>query len=33
VAQRLRELKDLYDRGLLLPDFYERKVQECEVDQ
>ncbi len=33
VERRLAELKDLYDRGLLLQDFYERKVKECEVEQ
>lgn len=31
VARRLLELKELYDRGLLTKDFYDRKVQECEV--
>ena len=31
VAQRLIELKELYDRGLLTKDFYDRKVKECEV--
>jgi hypothetical protein len=31
VARRLAELKDLHDRGLLLDDFYERKVKECEA--
>ena len=31
VARRLTELKDLLDRGLILKDFYDRKVQECEV--
>lgn len=31
VAHRLRELKELYDEGLLTKSFYERKVQECEV--
>ncbi len=31
VARRLAELKELYDRGLLVKDFYERKVKECEV--
>jgi len=30
VQRRLKELKDLYDRGLLRQDFYERKVKECE---
>jgi hypothetical protein len=31
VAGRLRMLKELYDRGLLTKDFYDRKVKECEV--
>lgn len=31
VAQRLKELKELYDRGLLTKEFYDRKVAECEV--
>ena len=31
VARRLTELKELLDRGLILQDFYDRKVQECEV--
>jgi hypothetical protein len=31
VERRLAELKDLLDRGLILPDFYARKVKECEV--
>lgn len=31
VERRLRELKELLDRGLILQDFYERKVRECEV--
>jgi len=31
VARRLIELKELYDRGLLTKDFYDRKVKECEV--
>jgi len=31
VERRLKELKDLLDRGLILKDFYDRKVQECEV--
>jgi len=31
VERRLKELKDLLDRGLILQDFYDRKVKECEV--
>jgi len=31
VERRLKELKDLLSRGLILQDFYDRKVQECEV--
>ncbi|MDD4017745.1 MAG: LamG domain-containing protein [Kiritimatiellae bacterium] len=31
VERRLKELKELLDRGLILQDFYERKVKECEV--
>jgi len=31
VARRLIELKELFDRGLILKDFYDRKVKECEV--
>ncbi|HRR32819.1 MAG TPA: LamG domain-containing protein [Kiritimatiellia bacterium] len=31
VERRLRELQDLYDRGLLTQAFYESKVKECEV--
>lgn len=31
VERRLKELKDLFDRGLILQDFYDRKVEECEV--
>jgi hypothetical protein len=30
VSRRLAELKQLYDRGLILRDFYDRKVRECE---
>lgn len=30
VTRRLAELKELLDRGLILPEFYERKVRECE---
>lgn len=33
VTQRLAELKDLLDRGLILQDFYDRKVKECEASQ
>jgi hypothetical protein len=33
VAQRLADLKDLLDRGLVLQDFYDRKVKECESGQ
>jgi hypothetical protein len=33
VARRLAELKELLDRGLILQDFYDRKVRECEVAQ
>ncbi len=33
VERRLAELKDLFDRGLILQDFYDRKVKECEVGQ
>ena len=32
VERRLRELKGLYERGLLTQEFYERKVKECEVE-
>lgn len=31
VARHLSEIKDLYDRGLILKDFYDRKVRECET--
>jgi hypothetical protein len=31
VERRLKELKELYDRGLILKEFYDRKVDECEV--
>ncbi|MBU1736427.1 MAG: hypothetical protein KJ692_14465, partial [Verrucomicrobia bacterium] len=31
VTRRLIELKELFDRGLLTKDFYDRKVKECEV--
>ena len=33
VARRLAELKDLFDRGLLTQEFYDRKVRECDVSQ
>lgn len=33
VARRLADLKELLDRGLILQDFYDRKVKECEVTQ
>jgi hypothetical protein len=33
VEQRLRELKGLYERGLLTKEFYDRKVEECEVSE
>ena len=33
VTRRLAELKGLLDRGLILQEFYDRKVKECEVDQ
>ena len=32
VERRLKELQELYDRGLLTQEFYDRKVKECEVD-
>ncbi|MCX7819910.1 MAG: LamG domain-containing protein [Kiritimatiellae bacterium] len=32
VQQRIREIQELYDRGLLMRDFYERKMAECEAD-
>lgn len=31
VVRRLAELKELLDRGLILQDFYDRKIKECEV--
>lgn len=31
VKRRLNELKDLLDQGLILQDFYDRKVKECDV--
>lgn len=33
VARRLKELEELYERGLLTKEFYERRVAECEVGQ
>jgi hypothetical protein len=33
VASRLAELKELLERGLIVKDFYDRRVQECEVNQ
>lgn len=33
VGRRLAELKGLLDRGLILQDFYDRKVKECEAAQ
>ena len=32
VERRLKDLKELYDRGLLTKDFYERKVRECQPE-
>ena len=31
VERRLKELKELLDRGLILKEFYDRKVRECEA--
>lgn len=31
MERRLKELKELHDRGLLTQEFYDRKVKECEV--
>jgi hypothetical protein len=31
VTRRLAELKELLDRGLILQDFYDRKVKECDA--
>lgn len=31
VKKRLKELRDLLDQGLILQDFHDRKVRECEV--
>ena len=33
VVGRLRELKNLFEEGLLTDDFYNRKVAECEAYQ
>ena len=33
VERRLKELQELYDRGLLTQEFYDRKVKECEVPE
>jgi hypothetical protein len=33
IAGRLRELKLLYEEGLLTTDFYEEKVADCETPQ
>jgi hypothetical protein len=33
VAGRLRELKNIFEDGLLTDDFYNRKVAECEAAQ
>lgn len=33
VARRVEELKELLDRGLILQDFHDRKVKECETGQ
>jgi hypothetical protein len=33
VERRLRELRGLYERGLLTKEFYDRKVKECEVTE
>jgi hypothetical protein len=33
VINRLAELKELFERNLLIKAFYDRKVQECEVTQ
>ena len=33
VARRVAELKELLDSGLILQDFYDRKVKECESGQ
>lgn len=33
VARRLRELKDLLDKGLITQSFYERKVEECKTTE
>lgn len=33
VSRRVAELKELLDSGLILKDFYDRKVKECETGQ
>jgi hypothetical protein len=33
VARRLKELKDLLDKGLITQSFYDRKVEECKVTE
>ena len=33
VIRRIAELKGLLDRGLILQDFYDRKVKECEAGE
>lgn len=33
VARRLRELKDLLDKGLITQSFYDRKVEECKTTE
>lgn len=32
VARRIKEIEELYERGLLTKEFYERKLAECEVN-
>lgn len=32
VERRLKDLKELYNRGLLTKEFYERKVRECQPE-
>lgn len=31
VERRIREIQELYDRGLLTKEFYDRKIKECEA--